>query len=228
VPFNDLYSWNQAKAELKLRLGNRRDLTGSYASDGADRLSNWLDSAQLRIAQSVTEIPALEQSETFDTVATQAEYNLNSLAPALTNIMGIRQLRNDTTGIKMLRFPFTEYRTLTEQPSGAPVRWARKGPLIAFDLIPDDEYTIRIDFRRRPVFGNVELESEWHEDWIKLAEFYAWSALNQESRANSVFMQLPPLLQQAIQQPLAQEGFDSLWDTDLAIIPISFEAWRHS
>jgi hypothetical protein len=222
-----LYSWTEATSELKLRLGNRRDLAGSGVSDGLDRLGHWLDSAQARIAKSLLDMPDLEDNVTLTTIDGQSEYDLRTIIPPATEIVGIRYVKNTTTGLRLMRFPFVEFRELVDQAEGSPVRWTRLGFNMAFDPEPDDDEDILIEYRRRPRLGTVELDSEWQEEWLKLAEFIGWQALDQPEKATSAFTMLPARLQVLIQQPLDQDQWESLWDVDQKIVPRSFEGWHY-
>ena len=61
MPFNNLYNFSEALVELKLRLGNRP--VGADADDDAasvNRYSQWLNSAQMRIAGCVIETPDID------------------------------------------------------------------------------------------------------------------------------------------------------------------------
>src|SRR5690554_4193515 len=119
-----LYTWGTARTEVLNRLGGRNDSTTT------ERANNWLSSAQLQFAKSHIEIPSLHQVTTqLRVVADQSEYNLTTVVPDLTDIIGIRSVRNDTSKWKMWRFPWREYREISTQAQSAPIRWARTGNL---------------------------------------------------------------------------------------------------
>lgn len=223
----DLYSFDSAKEELRLRLGGR---TAVPSQDFDKRLERWLDSAQAMLAKSELELPRLDQiNTTAQVVNGTSEYNLrNLLTGSLTDIantntlgdfIGLQLVRNDTDDIFMSRFPFADYRKISSQASGSPTRWTRKGTLLVVDPKPDDTYELRIDYRRRPRLGVVEVDTEWQESWLQLATFIGWRALDEMQKASGVFQQLPAAVQFAVQRPLGEEEWEALWDDRLAIVP---------
>ena len=210
----DQYTFISARTELINRLGGRNDPTTIA------RATEWLNSAQLHFAKSYIELPRLHQVNTIEVVADQSEYSLLNLSQDLTNLVGIRSIRNEgltsgadpTFAIRMYRFPWGEYRSLSMQARSRPVRWARHGTLLAVDPKPDNNYTLTIDYRRRPQFETVELDSEWHDHWINCAVYIGWGALDQYNLAQSAFAMLPQWLQQQIQTPIQEEEWEQYWD----------------
>jgi len=221
MPFNPLYTFAQAEVELQLRLGNRTDL----GSGSANRLAGWLNSAQYRIAACVTAAEDLDQTFTFQTVDGQSEYDEVSIIPPLTNVIGIKDVRNDTTEISCRRFPWTEFRSLSQQASGSPLRWARFGYTIALDPQPnsDGPYTISINYRMQPQFGLTQLPNWCQEDWITVAEWIGWKALMKPDRANAAVSMLPRSLAINVQQPLDRDRWESMNDTAQVIAPVGFD-----
>jgi hypothetical protein len=225
MPFNPLYNFNQAHTELKYRLGNRSDL----GEGSQDRISMWLNSAQLRIAGSVIENPDLDVAGfPMTTIDGQSEYSLLEILPPATNVVGIKQVRNNTTQVKCRRFSWNEYRTLSQQAPGPPMRWARWGYIIAFDPQPNlttggDNYEILLDYRRMPVYDTTEIPNIFQEDWLHLAESYGWQALMKLDRAQAAASRISANLQVLLNQELDQNQWESLWDTDQTIAPYGFD-----
>lgn len=221
MPFNTLYTFNQAEDELKARLGNRTDL----GSGSGDRLANWLNSAQYRIAACVTAAEDLDQTFSFQTVDGQSEYDEVSIIPPLTNVIGIRDIRNDTTQVSLRRFPWVEFRSLNQQAPGAPLRWTRFGYTLAFDPQPDagGPYTISIDYRMQPLFGVTQLPNWCQEDWITVAEWIGWKALMKPDRAQAAVAMLPAALAMNVQQTLDRDRWESMYDTAQVIAPMGFD-----
>lgn len=217
MPLYSLYTFTSAKDELRLRMGR-----GASSTDLDARLKNWLDAAQLRIAQSAIPIPDLEDQTTLRLANGQSEYDLVATRPSLTNIIGIEHVRNSTTGQRMMRFPWVEYRSLTTQATGNPLRWTRRGYVVAFDPQPDTETDVLFEVRKRPELGVVVLPSEWQEDWIRLAAVIGWSALQQHDRTRALTRELPISLQAAINQELSQDEWEANYDSDLAIWPETY------
>ncbi len=221
MPVNNLLSFPQAKTELQYRIGNRTDL----GSGSQDRLTYWLNAAQIRIAAVLMAAEDLDQvAFPLTTISGQSEYSLVSVLPPATNVIGLRSLRNNTSGVKMRRFPWTEYRSLNQQAQGPPLRWARLGYMLAFDPQPDDNgpYDIFIDYRREPYLETSELPNRFQDDWITVAEWIAWKALLKPERAQAAFSLLPANLQLILAQPLDGDQFDSRYDTDQVIAPVGF------
>lgn len=202
----DLYTWANAETEVNNRIGNRSDI--------ATRVTKWLNSAQLFLAKCDIELPRLESvSGNLPTVDATSEYTLTSFSEFTNNqIIGIRALRNSTSGFRMWKFGFDEYRSLSTQASGPPIRWARKGNLLAVDPKPDGVYNMIADYRRRPTAGTVEIDSEWHEVWIDLATYLGRRALQDYEEAILVYRGLPGMIQLRLQQPLSQDDWEYQWD----------------
>lgn len=220
MPFSSLYTWGQAQTELQLRLGNRTDL----GSGSDDRLAFWLNSAQYLIASAITAAEDLDQTFSFQTVSGQSQYNEVSILPPLTNVIGIRDVRNDTTQVVCRRFPWQEFRSLNQQAPGPPLRWTRYGYTLAFDPQPDDDgpYTILIDYRMQPQFGIVQLPTWTQEYWITTAEWIGWKALMKPDRAQAALQLLPQTIAAGVQQPMDRDRWESMNDTDQVIAPIGF------
>ena len=220
MPFDPLYTFAEAYTELKFRLGNRSDL-----GDGtADRINIFLKSAQTRVAGCVIECPDLTITGfQMTTVQGQSEYGLLEILPPATNIVGLKNVRNNTTQVKMRRFSWNEYRSLSQQAPGPPMRWARWGYTLAFDPQPDSEYTVIFDYRRLPVDGTTEIPNQFQEDWLHLAEFFGWQALMKPDRAKAAFGQISVDTQLMLNQNLDQQQWESMWDTDQTIAPYGFD-----
>jgi len=218
----NFYTFTQASAELQYRLGNRTDL----GSGTQNRIALWLDTAQIQIASCVIACETLDVvSFPITTVEGQTEYGLYSILPPATDIIGIRVMRNNTEGVKMIRFPWTEYRSLNQQAQGPPLRWARLGYTLAFDPQPDDNgpYTIYMDYRRNPQRGVSELPNRFQDAWITAAEWIGWKALLKPERAAAAYGLLPVHLQQMLAQPLDMDQWEAMFDTDLGVYPLGFE-----
>ncbi len=219
----NFYTFTQAATELQYRLGNRTDL----GSGTANRINLWLDTAQIKIASCSIACETLDQiAWPLTTVSGQSEYGLLQVLPPMTDIVGIFDIRNDTQGVKMRRFPWQEYRSLNQQAQGPPLRWARYGNTLAFDPQPDSNgpYSILIDYRRNPQRGVSELPNRFQDDWITAAEWVAWKALLKPDRAASAFALLPAQLQQVLSLPMDMNQFDAMNDSDLAIRPIGMDS----
>lgn len=215
-------TFTQAATELQYRIGNRTDL----GSGSQNRISLWLDMAQIRIASCVIACETLDVvGFPMITVADQSEYGLFQILPPATDIIGILDMRNDSQGVKMQRFPWQEYRSLNQQAQGQPLRWTRMGYTLALDPQPDQEYDLLIDYRRNPQRGVSELPNRFQDDWITVAEWVAWKALLKPDRAATAFSLLPSHLQMVFANPLDQNQWEALMDSDLAVRPIGFDSW---
>lgn len=224
APSNPLFSFATATTELQLRLGNRSDLSA--------RLPTWLNSAQLRVGAAVTASAQLDiKGAELITVAGQSEYDLltETVVPdILVSIYGIRMIRNDTTGVRMRRFPWVDYRSLNQQAQGQPMRWVRYGNTLCIDPQPEDPaqtgpYTLLIDARRQPEQGVMEIDNVYQEIVVNVSEYIAWTALMKPDRAASALAQVPMSVQQLIQQPLDQNMWEASFDNDLSIRPWGFD-----
>lgn len=209
-----IYTFGTATTELLRRLGGRTDTATKR------RVEGWLNDAMLRLAKSWLELPNLEASFTLTTVDGQSEYPLASFDVDPNDVLGIRSIRNDTSEWLLQRFPWHEYRALGEQAEGAPVRWTRRGNLLAFDPEPDGAYELVIDYRRRPSSGTFDdFDSEWHEPIVAIANWVGWTALQQPQLANAAVAVINQSIVQAIQRPMSQDDFEAIWDQEFGLVP---------
>lgn len=208
----DLYSAATAQEEIRLGLGGRSNLT--------TRIQAWFDEAQLLIARCEIECPRLDAVVHLFTQVGVAEYSLLA-APWSNpnNIIGLRLLKNVSSGInlRLFRFDFDEYRSLSSQASGPPTQWARHGTTLAFDPVPDQIYDIQVDYRRRPAAQTVEVDSEYQTILIDLAIYLGFRRLQEWSKAQAHFSLLPAWLQVRLQQPLTEQDWEKQWDEPQAI-----------
>lgn len=203
----DLYTAASAQQEMLFGLGNRTNLV--------TRVAVWFDEAQVWLAKSELELPRLETVVTLNTVVNQPEYSL--LAAPWSNpndIIGLRLLKNVSTtqNLRLYRFDFDEYRSLSSQAKGPPNQWARKGTTLALDPIPDAIYPIQVDYRRRPLPGVMEVDSEYQTVLIGVGIYLGFVRMQQVGKAREVFSTLPQWVQIRLQEPLSQDQWEMLWD----------------
>ena len=212
MPMDAQYSFDAAVDEMVLRFGRRND--NSFQA----RCREWLNSAMYRAAASLIDAPDLEDTLTLTIDNTVNEYDLRTTTPPITDIIGIKYVKNLWTGYRMRRFSFEEYRQLVNQANGDPMRWSRKGYVLALDPVPNnDTTTMTIEYRRLPEAGVLEFDSKHHDSLIKIAVSIGWSALMEHQRGQSVMAELPPTWQAALAQPLSQEQWEAMWDPDLGL-----------
>lgn len=228
APDNPLFTFATATTELQLRLGNRSDI--------AARIPTWLNSAQLRMGAAVTASAQLDIKGTpLVTTPGVSEYDLltaPTVVGILKSIYGIRMIRNDTTGVRMRRFPWVDYRELNQQAQSQPMRWVRYGNTLAIDPQPENPnqtgpYTLLIDARKQPAQGTLEIDNVYQEAVVNVAEFLGWSSLMKPDRAAAAMGMVPLSVQQLVQQPLDQNQWESMFDPDQGIRPQGFE-WAQS
>lgn len=216
----NFYTFTQAATELQYRIGNRTDL----GSGSQDRISLWLNTAQLKIASCSIDCPTLDVvGFPMTTVANQSEYGLLEILPTPSNIIGIKLFRNVDQGVRMWRFDWQEYRSLNQQAVDSPLRWARDGYTVAFDPQPNGEVNLLIDYRRNPQLGISELPNWLQDDWITVAEWIAWKALLKPERAQAAFSLLSRQLQVLMSQPMDQAQWEAAQDIGLGIRPLGFD-----
>jgi hypothetical protein len=212
-----ILTFEQAIEEVADRLGGRRDVLA--------RIEDWLNQSQIIFARADIELPALDVTVTKTTVANQATYSLATTGMnglGITNLMGIRVIRNEGGPFKLVRFPWTEFRRIATQASGPPVRWSRYGDLLATDPVSDQIYTLTIDYRRNPVLGTLEFGDLWLEEIIRLATYLGWNALGEPQQAASQLQLLPGWVQQRLMTPLTEEEWEASWDEALGFAPAEF------
>lgn len=217
MPIDTEYTFERAANEVVLRMGRRND------NGFTDRVTDWLASAQYKIAQSFIEVPDLEDEVTLAITEGVKEYDLRTTSPPITEIVGLKWLKYEKTGYRLRRFSWDEYRDLVNQASSDPVRWCRRAYTLAFDPIPvTSGYSVTIQFRRLPMYGALELGNQWQESVIKLATAIGWSALMEHERSKAVFAELPLILQAAVSQQLDQYQWEAAFDPDLGIRPMEW------
>lgn len=216
MPLDPQYSFDSAADEIVLRLGRRND------NNFPSRVREWLNSAMNRAAASLIDAPDLEDTLTLTIDDGINEYDLRTTTPPITDLIGIKYVKNLWTGYRMRRFSFEEYRQLVNQASGDPMRWARKGYVLALDPVPNNNTTqVTIEYRRLPEAGVLEFDSKHHDSIIKMATAIGWSALMEHQRSQSVTAELPPIWQAAFASPFSQEQWEAMWDPDLGLRPMS-------
>lgn len=217
MPIDGQYTFQRAVNEIVLRMGRRGD------NDFQGRVADWLNTAQYRIASSYVEVPDLEDQLTLPLTEDIQEYDLRTTSPPITDIIGIKWVKNEQTGYNMRRFSFTEYQQLVNQAVGDPLRWTRNAYLLAFDPVPQDSTTtVTVRFRRNPGYGVFELGNQWQDSCMKLATAIGWSAMMEHERSKQIQMELPPILQAAVATQLDQYMWEAAFDPDLGIRPMSF------
>lgn len=218
MPIDPQFTFARALNELILRMGRRND------NDFTQRATDWLQSAQYRIASSYVDLPDLEDELDLPLTEDVAEYDLRTTSPPITDIVGIRWIKNTHTGYMLRRFPYTEYQQLVHQATGDPMRWCRNGYVLAFDPKPATgvNYDVTIKFRRMPQYGQFEIGDDYQDAAIKLASAIGWSALMEHQRAQAVQAELPPVLQFLVSGQLSQSQWEAMVDPDLGVRPLSY------
>lgn len=205
----DLYTFASFVNELGPALGNRDDL--------GSRINTWVNEAQSFLATCDIELPRLERIGfgPLSTVAGTPEYSLTAAPFSNPNdIVGIRAVRVTSTSnpLRLRRFAFEEYRSLTTQASGPPNRYARWGNTIVFDPNPDAVYTVIFDYRRYPVLGTIEVENAYQKILMSLSMAIGFERLQQFKEAGAAMALLPQWVSRAWQNPLSQSELEARWD----------------
>lgn len=200
-----IYTFATAKTEAQYRLGNRSDVSSGSPS----RLDNWLNTACVQFAKCEIELPLLETTVTKTLSSGDSEYNIVSDF-SLADVIGIRTVRNNTSGQRMSWMNFDVYRSLASQASGAPIRWSRRGNLLVVDPSPNVTTTIQLDYRKRPTASSLaQFDDEWHDTIIDLAAYIGWKALGEPEKAAAKFRLLPAFVQRALQEPTGQDVWEA-------------------
>lgn len=214
------FSFETMRAELLRRTGGRTDTTSR------DRATFWLNAATARLAKTPIELPYLETNFSITVVEDESEYTISAYVVDPNDIIGIRSVRNSTSGWAMQRFPFADYRRISTQASAAPIRWARRGHLFVVDPSPDGNYELKIDYRKRPDTDSIgQFDNEWHETILHIATWIGWNALNEQEQARAAIEMIPATVRRAIEIPLGQDEFEALWDDQLGIYPMGAEGY---
>lgn len=200
---------DEVKIEVIDRLGGRTDIER--------RVESWIYDAEIWLARCVTDLPTLDLSVTKRLITGQGEVNITTLLGITP--LGLKLLRNKTTGWLMQRFPFEEFRALASQSSSNPIRWVRHGQILYFDPIPSVDTDIIFDYRAMPERTKITVGEEWREILTKLAVHIGWSALMESDKSKMAFSLLPGWAQMRLQQPLTQDEFEAMFDTDLRLSP---------
>jgi hypothetical protein len=201
------YTFEGAVNELMLALGNPQTSPHIH-----DRCVQWMNTAQGLLARTNYDFPQFEATASLALVPGQAEYDL-SVEPFIdNNIIGIRFVKNLTTGLGMFRWDWADYRRLVNQATGDPVRWARKGKTISFDPVPIRENLILSDYRRRPLEGILELDREMHDYCVAVATWLGATRLGMTDVAAASATLVPEAILQQVRNPINQDTLEALWN----------------
>lgn len=207
-----IQTFDQCVEELVDRIGGRNDIDL--------RMRDWVNQAQAHFARCAIEAPLLEGIKTVPTIAGQTEYDYTTEVNwGLTELIGIRLMRNTTKAWLMHRMSWEEYRRLSTQSNSSPVRYARNGHLIALDPVPTAVEQLKIDYRKMPQDGVLAFDTSWTEWLIRYAAYIAWGAVQEYDQAKAVFTSLPMWLQVRLQSPLAEAEWEAMWDNEAGMVP---------
>lgn len=205
-----ILTFEQALEEIADRLGGRRA--------ELDRIEDFLNEAQLWMAKSDIELTPLETNKTFTCTTGVDQYSVRTDL-AITDFIGIRYVRNNTTNIGLERFTFREFRQISGQSQAPPVRWSRHGDLFVLDPIPDSAAVLLIDYRREPTLGVLEFGGTWLEPLLRLTTHIAWNAYQEPEMAQAQYRMLPAWMQIRLATPLTEAEWEAMWDDNLGMEP---------
>jgi hypothetical protein len=220
-----LFTFATAKAEMSLRMGGRQDILAGTPS----RADTWLNAACILLCECDTDVPAVEVRATKPTVIAQGEYSLIAATGGgfnLSDVLGIRYLRNSTTGNLLEWISWLEYRELNSQASGSPSQWSRNGNLIALDPKPAAVEQLLIEYRRYPT-PNVldDFTDRYHDNLVSLGVFYGWTGLRQYEEAAKCKMLLPGFLRDRLEKPMNQYDWEAASGIKARVVPYDSN-WR--
>lgn len=235
---NEQYSFLMARRELCRRLGGRNDTIS------VERAGEHLNSAQLQLAKCRFDLPRFDEVAVITVGDGQSEVNLANTVPvfattdgfpstdmetqtearsqvsSLGDILGILYVQNITDQWQMTRFPWREWRAIQlHQASGQPIRWARRGHVLALDPAPDTATELRIDYRRRPTLDRIEVDGEWYETLLALGESIGWRAYGQPDLAKAALTMVPANVLNILQTPLDGNEWEAMHDEYMAVEP---------
>lgn len=238
------YTFVSMRIELLRRLGGRTDSTSAV------RAGEFLNSAQLKLAEANFQIPFFEGVATVTFTEGQDEINILQATPTtpltdsiiegdttivdsrsyvnnFSDLIGIRlvqrlplETNSNDIGWRMHRMSWAEWREGEQVAStGPPTRWARNGWRLAVDPTPDDEYQLKIDFRRRPPRDIIEVDGEWQEIMLQIAESIGWRSFGQPDLGLAALNMLPANVGRILSTPLDGSEWEALWDDELSMQP---------
>jgi hypothetical protein len=206
-----IYSFVDARAQLKARTGHRTDLTDTD-------FDKFLNQAQLVLATNVKGL------DVFDSFASPLLIPANATTVTigvggfnLTNFWAVESMRNLTIGQFMSRGGWNELSRLTTVPEGPQLRWLRRFNQFWFFTKQATVTTqVSINFRRLPVLGTLETPDEWFEHLLNIASIYVYPTIGRNKERDVLFQRLPQNLQLAVVNPTTPSMWESVNDENLS------------
>lgn len=171
-------SLSAMRARLTLELGNRTDIPIAFWNE-------WINDAYLDIVASL-DLPESKRSYQFITSNGQPLYLLPSQIDTIRSVTLIDP-EDDTNGLMFQKIDTDSYRKLP--PSCGPSEmWLREQNILILWPTPDDEYTVTVDARMKPMPLTEDLhypavDDKWHELILKSAKARAWEAVQNDTKA---------------------------------------------
>ena len=178
---------------------------------------------EINLLQTQPQTPSTDTIIDSGTTITDSRSYVNNFS----DLIGIRLVQRmpadsepNDVGWRMARMSWREWREIERtQAAGKPTRWARNGYRFAVDPSPDTTYELKVDYRCRPPNDMIEVEGEWQEHMLCLAESIGWRAFGQPDLAVAALNLLPGNVANILKTPLDYAEWDALWDDDLSLQP---------
>jgi len=190
-------------SRVAFKLGNRQDLLVPIdGGSGPSRLDLWLTDAYISLGFGVT-FPESEVSMNFLTVAGSSQYARPDDVRAIKSLTGYKSdgtvLTIETKDIGYLR-RYQNEQVMNNPPKSTPAIWAEFGSYLYFSPVPNDAYSIFVDYWQKPIVdqtSQASIEStnlQLPDDWLEVLDYEATMRGHAELQEPDKSMALQQLL----------------------------------
>jgi hypothetical protein len=212
-----IYTFADAKSQLKQRVGNRGDIT-----DVA--LGKFINQAQHVIATNVKGIEAFDQTIfPLPLTINNYIYSINggggSGGPSLVlnRFWAMNDISlNQPYVQKMNRGEYEQLIRMRTIPKGYPTQWSRRGLTLIFFSLPHTTMSILVRYRSTPTIDVLEIPDEWFEHLINLACTFVYPTIGRNKDRDDLFAKMPQNLQLAVLNPLTPSMWESAEDPGMS------------
>lgn len=201
-------NFEQLKAKVKFRVGNRTDIDNLIA-DNINRAYIDIATRERFVAGGKTIV--FPQNFYFPTLLAEASFNTSNAIQSYTladNVLWIIAMRNDTNNMPINLKTFRDFYRFIGMTTGvgSPTMAYYQNQKVWLYPIPDKSYKITYWYKKKPALlvrntDTPELPEEWHEAVFLLAVAMTFFDLLEDERGNTHLM----LLENFIIEHLGQE-----------------------
>lgn len=204
-----LYTFAEARTQLKLRVGNRSTYTDA-------EYGRFLNQAQQVIATNVRGLETFGGSVQITVTAGAYRTDLTTGPAEIPQLWAIEMVRDGTTGLLLRRTSWEYIQSLHMPfPSGTLTQWFRKYTSLYTGIRAQADTLLTVEFRRSATPDALEVPDEWVEHLLNLAMTFIYPTVGRNSERDKLYEKLPTQLQLAMLNPLSPDQWEAACDRDL-------------